>query len=167
MKPIRAGLGKEARLEDVEGGPGRATCSKCPYSNTNKGKVRRHMKVHLDSPKPWVCATCRKSFAENHQLRRHSRIWSHHGGRRRGVGVLPLTPVKVKSKQEDNAKLLKDADDKVEALKRALEKKLLKKLKKVEQKIVLQHQQIEEGRENLKSLMEVYKSLNAEIKKNG
>ena len=83
------------------------------------------------------------------------------------MGVLPLTPVKVKSKQEDKAKLLKDADDKVEALKRALEKKLLKKLKKVEQKIVLQHQQIEEGRENLKSLMEVYKSLNAEIKKNG
>ena len=118
----------------------------CKYSNTNRGKIRRHMKTHLDSPKPWVCPTCRKSFSENHQLKRHSRIWSHHGGRRRGVGVFPLTPVQVKSKQEEKAKMLKDADDQVEALKRALEKRLMMKLKKVEQKIVMQHQQIVDGK---------------------
>ena len=152
-------------MEDVDGGPGRATCPKCKYSNTNRGKVRRHLKTHLDSPKPWVCPTCRKSFAENHQLKRHSRIWSHHGGRRRGVGVFPLTPVQVKLKQEEKARMLKDADDQVEALKRALEKRLMMKLKKVEQKIVMQHQQIVDGKENLKILEELHNTITAELRK--
>ena len=152
-------------MEDVDGGPGRATCPKCKYSYTNRGKVRRHLKTHLDSPKPWVCPTCRKSFAENHQLKRHSRIWSHHGGRRRGVGVFPLTPVQVKLKQEEKAKMLKDADDQVEALKRALEKRLMMKLKKVEQKIVMQHQQIVDGKENLKILEELHNTITAELRK--
>ena len=49
--------------------------SQVPYSNTNRGKVRRHMKSHLDSPKPWVCATCRKSFAGFHLSRQARTSW--------------------------------------------------------------------------------------------
>ena len=81
------------------------------------------------------------------------------------MGVFPLTPVQVKLKREEKAKMLKDADDQVEALKRALEKKLMMNLKKVEQKIVLQHQQIVDGKENLKSLEELHKTTTAELRK--
>ena len=50
------------------------------------------------------------------------------------MGVFPL-------KQEEKANQLKDDDEQVEALKRTLKKKLMMKLKKVKQKIVLQIQQ--------------------------
>ena len=46
---------------------------------------------------------------------------------------------------------MKDDEEQVEALKRTLKKKLVMKLKKVKQKIVMQHQHIVDGKENLKS----------------
>ena len=49
---------------------------------------------------------------------------------------------------------MKDDEEQVEALKRTLKKKLVMKLKKVKQKIVMQHQHIVDGKENLKSLVE-------------
>ena len=56
------------------------------------------------------------------------------------MGVFPL-------KQEEKANQLKDDDEQVEALKRTLKKKLMMKLKKVKQKIILQHQHIVDGKE--------------------
>ena len=94
MKVKRAGLGPKASLWDVLDGPGgQACCPRCPYTSPNRSKVKRHLKMHLDSPKTWVCQSCLCKFAEGHQLRRHIRVRCH---ATRRWSIFPKTHQKVK-----------------------------------------------------------------------
>ena len=162
MKPIRAGMGHEARMADVGGGGGggMSYCTKCNYTNQHRGKVKRHMMTHLDSPKVWVCSVCKRRFAEGHHLRRHMATRGH--VRRRSVQ--PMTPRVVRSKSVQKKKLeaSKEADKEVEKLKKLLKKRIEKKINSIEQEIVNQYDQIQKGRKQMESLLAKLKLLEAE-----
>ncbi|CAN8010735.1 unnamed protein product [Ixodes pacificus] len=51
----------------------RHRCSRCPYTSDYKYKVVAHERTHTGQ-KPFVCATCDRSFALQDSLTRHTRI---------------------------------------------------------------------------------------------
>ena len=75
-----------------------------------------------------------------------------------------MTPCVVRSKSVQKKKLeaSKEADQEVEKLKKLLKKRIEKKINSIEQEIVNQYDEIQQGRKNMESLLAKLKLLEAE-----
>jgi hypothetical protein len=171
-----------AKLDQVLGGGSSdlARCPKCEYKSPSRSRVRRHLQSHLDSPKNWRCKTCHYRFAEAHQLRRH--LAKQHGSRK--PGVLPLTPattagnlaseakkagLEEPAKQENKeggnsvSRELEMAEQEVETEKKAMRKRIRKKMGLVEVAIIKQREEVVQAREKLVKLVDERKQCDVEL----